>query len=73
MTLEEQLTEANEIKALILTGLKDNIATGSLLGYTTNSTKVTYEGATKTDMLIRRYNNDIAQLQSLIANNKRLC
>lgn len=72
MTLDEQLIETKEIKALLLQGLKNNISSGSLLGYTTNGTKVAYEGATKTSQLLREYNSDIAQLNSLIANNARL-
>ena len=73
MTLAEQLAEDIEIKGYILTGLKENIQAGSLLGYTANGTKVTYEGATKSSELIKTYNYNIAQSQSLINNNKRLC
>ena len=73
MTLAEQLTEAEEIRALIKIGLTNNISAGSLLGYTTNSTKVIYEGATKSHKLLQEYSYEIAQLQSLINNNARLC
>ena len=73
MTLEEQLTEYKELKSFALTGLKENIQTGGMLGYTSNGTKVTYEGQSKSNKLLREYNYEIAQLQSLINNNARLC
>lgn len=66
MTLEEQLAEAKEIKGLILQGVKDNISSGSLLGYTTNSTKVTYEGATKSYELLKRLKSEIATIEANI-------
>jgi hypothetical protein len=66
MTLEEQLTEKEEIKALILNGVKNDISSGSLLGYTTNSTKVVYEGSTKTYNLLNRLNAEIATIKANI-------
>lgn len=72
MTLEEQLTEAEDIKELVVTGLKNNVSSGSLLGYTTNGTKVVYEGATATYKLKRELEKEISHIQSLIMNNKRL-
>lgn len=72
MTLQEQLKEYQEIKDLILQGLKDNLKTGSLLGYTTNGTKVTYEGVTKTNELLREYNSLISTANANISlANKR--
>jgi hypothetical protein len=71
MTLEEQLTEYKELKELLKAGLSNNISAGSLLGYTANGTKVTYEGATRSHNLLKEYNYEIAQLQSLINNNAR--
>lgn len=73
MTLAEQLTEYKELKGFILTGLKENIQAGGLLGYTSNGTKVTYEGQTKSNELLKEYNYEISQLQSLINHNVRLC
>jgi len=67
MTLSEQLVEANEIKALIKTAHTDNIKSGALLGYTTNNTKVTYEGATATYNLLKRVNAEIVTIEANIA------
>lgn len=67
MTLSEQLTEAQELKDLILTGLKNNASAGSLLGLTTNGTKVVYEGATATNKLLNEYNHKIATIKSNMA------
>jgi len=66
MTLAEQLIEAKEVKALVLQGMKDNASSGSLLGYTTNSTKVTYEGATKTKKLLNQLNAEIVTINANI-------
>lgn len=66
MTLTEQKTEYTEIKALLLTALKDNLSSGALVGYTTNGTKIVYEGATKTNLLIREYNQLIAHIEHQI-------
>lgn len=72
MTLEEKLEEAKEIKDLLKTALKNNVSAGSLLGYTTNGTKIVYEGATATSKLLKDYNMDISQINSLI-QNRRIC
>ena len=69
MTLAEQLVEKQEIKNLILQGVKDNIGAGSLLGYTTNSTKVTYEGATKSNTLLNQLNAEITTIEANIYKN----
>ena len=69
MSLKEDLVEANEIRALIKTAMKDNINAGMLLGYTTNSTKVTYEGATRSRILLRAYDSDIATIEANIQRN----
>lgn len=66
MTLEEQLAEAKTIKDLVLQGMKDNASAGSLLGYTANSTKVTYEGATKTKALLNQLNAEITTIEANI-------
>lgn len=68
MTLAEQLTEAKEIKALVLQGMKDNAGAGSLLGYTSNSTKVTYEGATTTKALLNQLNSEIVTIEASISH-----
>lgn len=67
MTLEDQLVEKEAIKSLILQGMKDNASSGSLLGYTTNNTKVTYEGATKTNNLLNQLNAEITTIEANIA------
>jgi ABC-type uncharacterized transport system substrate-binding protein len=72
MTLEEQLAEKNTIKTALLAAMTDNVDSGSLLAYTTNGTKVVYEGATATYKLIRELDGEIAQITSLINNNIRL-
>jgi hypothetical protein len=69
MTLEEQLAEKQSIKALVLQGIKDNASAGSLLGYTTNNTKVTYEGATKTYALLNQLNAEITTIEANISKN----
>ena len=66
MTLVEQLAEKNEIKTIILQGMKDNASAGSLLSYTANNTKVTYEGATKAYSLISKLNAEIVTLEASI-------
>jgi len=66
LTLEEELAESKEIKDLILQGLKDNISSGSLLGYTTNNTKVTYEGATRSYDLLKELKSRIATIEANI-------
>lgn len=70
MTLEEQLEEAIDIKNLILQGMKDNAGSGSLLGYTANNTKVTYEGATATKKLLNQLNHEIVTIEANIAQLK---
>ena len=72
MTLEEQLAEKNTIKTALLTAMTDSVGSGSLLAYTTNGTKVIYEGATKTYKLLQELDGEIALLTSLINNNTRL-
>jgi len=67
MTLEEQLIEAKEIKALVKQGIVDNTSAGSLLGYTANNTKVTYEGATKTKALLNQLNAEIVTIEANIS------
>ena len=67
MTLEEQLAEKQSIKDLILQGMEDNASAGSLLGYSANSTKVTYEGATKTYTLLNQLNAEITTIEANIA------
>ncbi len=66
MTLAEQLVEKQTIKTLMLQGMEDNASSGSLLGYTTNSTKVVYEGASKTYKLLNQINGEIATIESNI-------
>ena len=70
MTLEEQLKEAIDIKNLILQGMKDNTGAGSLLGYTANNTKVTYEGATATKKLLNQLNAEIVTIEASISKLK---
>ena len=69
MTLSEQLIEKNGIKTLLLTGVKDDISAGSLLGYTTNGTKVTYEGSTKTYTLLNQLNAEIVTIEANVQRN----
>jgi hypothetical protein len=71
MTLEEQLTEKQEIKTILLQCLKDGGSNG-MTTYTTNGTKVIYESPTKTYKLMQEINGEIALLNSLISNNNRL-
>lgn len=66
MTLLEQLTEYEEIKTLLKSALKDNLSSGSIVGYTTNGTKITYENASKTNTLIREYNQLISHTEMQI-------
>lgn len=66
MTLSEQLTEYKDIKTLLLSALKDNLSSGSIVGYTTNNTKITYENASKTNTLIREYNQLISNIEMQI-------
>ena len=54
MTLLEQLTEYEEIKILLKSALKDNLSSGSIVGYTTNGTKITYENVSKTNTLLNK-------------------
>jgi len=68
MTLSEQLAEKKQIKALLLQAMTDNVNAGSLLGYTTNSTKVTYEGATKTNTLLNQLNAEITTIEANTAH-----
>jgi len=72
MTLEEQLVEKNTIKTALLVAITNNVNSGSLLAYTTNGTKVVYEGATATYKLLKELDGEIAQIISLINNNIRL-
>ena len=67
MTLADQLVEKKQIKAFVLKALTDNVNAGALLGYTTNSTKVTYEGATKTNSLVNQLNSEIVAIEANIA------
>jgi hypothetical protein len=71
MTLEEQLTEKQEIKTILLQCLKDSGSNG-MTTYTTGVTKVIYESPTKTYKLMQEIDGEIAQLTSLINNNNRL-
>jgi len=64
MTLAEQLTEQEELKAIIKQGLINNASTGSVLAYTTNNTKVTYEGATESYKLLSVINQKIQTIKS---------
>lgn len=70
MTLDEQLAEYKEIKDLLKSALTNNLSSGSLIGYTTNSTKIVYEGATKTNDLINKYNQLIATAEHQISSLK---
>lgn len=72
MILEEQLLEAKDIKAIVLQGMKDSASAGSLLGYTTNNTKVTYEGTTATKKLLNQLNNEIVTIEANIAHLKAI-
>ena len=66
MTLLEQLTEYEEIKTLLKSALKDNLSSGSIVGYTANGTKITYENVSKTNTLIREYNQLISHTEMQI-------
>lgn len=70
MTLDEQLAEYKEIKELLKSALTNNLSSGSLIGYTTNSTKIIYEGATKTNALIKEYNQLMAHAEFQISSLK---
>lgn len=70
MTLDEQLAEYKEIKELLKSALTNNLSSGSLIGYTTNSTKIVYEGVTKTNDLIKEYNQLIATAEHQISSLK---
>lgn len=72
MILEEHLIEAKDIKTLVLQGMKDNASAGSLLGYTANNTKVTYEGATVTKKLLNQLNHEIATIEANITHLKAI-
>ncbi len=66
MGLQERLTEAKEIRDIVLTGMKNNASSGSLLAYTTNNTKVTYEGATASKKLLNQLTNEISTIEANI-------
>lgn len=70
MKLDEQLAEYKEIKDLLKSALTNNLSSGSIIGYTTNSTKIVYEGATKTNELIKEYNRLIATAEHQISSLK---
>lgn len=67
MTLAEQLAEEIIIKEILLTGLQNNASVGSVLSHTTNNTKLTYEGATKTMQLLKESKSRIATLEANIS------
>lgn len=72
MTLEEQLAEKKTIKNLVLQGMEDNASAGSILGYTTNGTKITYEGATATKALLNELNAEIVTIEANISYLSRV-
>lgn len=71
MALADRLIEAQDIKALLLTATKESLASGALLGYTTNGTKIVYESAVKTAELLRKLNDEIATIEANIAHVAR--
>ena len=66
MTLAEQLSEEKDIKEILLQGMKDNASVGSILSHTTNNTKLVYEGASKTMVLLKETNTRIALIEANI-------
>lgn len=70
MTLPEQLAEEKSLKTLLLTGLNNSVASQSLLGYTTNGTKVVYEGSTKTFNLLQQIRHRIAIIESSLTQQE---
>ena len=69
MTLVEELEEQ---KTAFRSAMMNNANAGTVLGYTTNGTKMTYEGATKNRQVLKDIKYEIAQTQILISNNARL-
>ena len=72
-TLEEMLEEKQTIKTLVLQGVKDDAASGSILGHTANNTKIVYEGTSKTIKLLDKLNNEIATIEANIYKNSLCC
>jgi len=72
MTLQEQAIEYKELAELVFTALKSNYSSGSVVGYTSNGTKVTYSSQKEMMESLLNYRRLSAHANAQIAQLKFL-
>ena len=72
MTVEEQLADLELLRTALSTAIRENATSGTVLSYTSNGTKTTYEGASAAYNTLKKIDGEISQLKISLAHNLKI-